>query len=196
MNTFYRLIMIINLMLIGGLSGCANSSKDALASQKTISAQTNLQDEAQHKKKVTGMYYLDEGSFDKLSIGLSSDQVVQYYGQPKQRSQEIRYEATGLYGQEWNYPLLGMTLYFSREDNKNGVPKLEGLKAVTPCTFKTEKNIRLGDSKQSVEEAYQNELDKEESTDDLLIVGSIYGGILFRMEKQQVVEIFFGAIAE
>jgi len=52
------------------------------------------------------------------------------------------------------------------------------------------------DAESAVRKAYTEHVDREASDPGTLVVGSIYGGIIFDFTKGKVSRIFFGAAAE
>lgn len=62
-------------------------------------------------------------------------------------------------------------------------------------SLKTSRNIGIGDSRNTVLKAYQNEI-FDTNNKKALIAGTIYGGVIFTFEKDKVKSIFVGAGAE
>ena len=66
-----------------------------------------------------------------------------------------------------------------------------------PCTLATKAGIKIGSAAAAVAKAYAHHLDKENPpTAGHLVVGTIYGGIIFDFDKGKVTSIFIGAAAE
>ena len=68
--------------------------------------------------------------------------------------------------------------------------------ASAPCAFATRKGIKIGDAESTARKAYTEHVDRESSDPGTLVVGSVYGGIIFNFTKGKVSSIFFGAAAE
>jgi len=66
----------------------------------------------------------------------------------------------------------------------------------SPCTFKTNKNIGIGSTYDEVMTTYAQEIDKTSSDENVVTVGSLYGGIIFEFSNKKVSKIFVGAAAE
>lgn len=65
------------------------------------------------------------------------------------------------------------------------------------CKLATTRGIKIGSTEAEVRKAYQDVENKEESeAGKSFVAGSIYGGVIFTLEKGRVVEIFMGAAAE
>jgi hypothetical protein len=62
--------------------------------------------------------------------------------------------------------------------------------------FATSKGTKIGDAESAARKAYAEHVDRETSAEHGIVVGSIYGGIIFDFTKGKVSRIFFGAAAE
>jgi len=60
----------------------------------------------------------------------------------------------------------------------------------------TPRGIKIGDSKAAMQQAYQEEIDNESSDEDILIIGSVFGGMQIQLKNGTVSEIFIVAGAE
>ena len=105
--------------------------------------------------------------------------------------------ADGNYVQDWHYPDKGIELLMSAGEKKSGVKTIANITASAPCTFATRKGIKIGDAESAARKAYAKHVDRETRADPgILVVGSIYGGIIFNFTEGKVSRIFFGAAAE
>jgi hypothetical protein len=67
----------------------------------------------------------------------------------------------------------------------------------TPSTLKTQRGIGIGSREQAVIQAYQHEKDAEATMPtEVFVAGSVYGGLMFQFQNDQVISIFLGAGAE
>lgn len=62
--------------------------------------------------------------------------------------------------------------------------------------LKTSRNMGIGSTAAQIREAYGALINSEESKDSVLVVGSIYGGLIFNLRDGKAVQIFLGAAAE
>ena len=129
-----------------------------------------------------------------IHLGDTATQVVKLLKEPASKGKEIDEAATGLIVQDWKFPKLGLTLKMGRASKKEP-QKIESILAVAPCPYVTDKLVGIGDTAQAVKQAYSASLSAE-STPEILVIGSIYGGTMFSIKKGKVVQIFFGAAAE
>ena len=132
----------------------------------------------------------------KLHIGLSEAGVRQIIpGQPT-RGAEKWWGADGQYHQEWKYPADGITLGMVAKQ-KGGLKSIESLTITGPSTLKTQRGIRIGSTEAEVVKAYGRFRNAEDSTPgELLVAGSVFGGLMFTFQQGRVRRIFLGAAAE
>jgi hypothetical protein len=131
-----------------------------------------------------------------LRLGLPEKEVLKLLGSPATRGKLVFQEADGNYVQDWHYPDKGTKLLMSAGEKKSGVKTIANMTASAPCTFATIKGIKIGDAESAARKAYTEHVDREASDPGTLVVGSIYGGIIFNFTKGKVSRIFFGAAAE
>jgi hypothetical protein len=131
-----------------------------------------------------------------LRLGLPEKDVLKLLGSPATRGELVFQEADGNYVQDWHYPDKGIELLMSAGGKKSGVKTIADIIASAPCPFATRKGIKIGDAESAARKAYTEHVDRESSDPGTLVVGSIYGGIIFDFTKGKVSRIFFGAAAE
>jgi hypothetical protein len=136
-------------------------------------------------------------SLGKLRLGLPEMDVLKLLGSPATRGELVFQEADGNYVQDWHYPDKGIELLMSAGEKKSGVKTIANITASAPCIFATRKGIKIGDAESAARKAYAEHVDRETRADPgILVVGSIYGGIIFNFTEGKVSRIFFGAAAE
>ena len=135
-------------------------------------------------------------SLGGLRLGLAEKDVVKLLGSPSTRGELVFQEADGNYVQDWHYPDKGIDLWMSAGEKKSGAKKIASITASAPCTFATRKGIKIGDAESAARKAYAEHVDRETSDPSNLVVGSVYGGIIFNFTEGKVSRIFFGAAAE
>src|SRR5947209_17865167 len=136
-------------------------------------------------------------SLGRLRLGLPEMDVLKLLGSPATRGKLVFQEADGNYVRDWHYPDKGIELLMSAGEKKSGVKTIANITASAPCTFATSKGIKIGDAESTARTAYAEDVDRETRPDPgILVVGSIYGGIIFNFTEGKVSRIFFGAAAE
>jgi len=155
--------------------------------------------------EVRGASIMQDGKIGGLSLGAPEDKVWALAGKrslgPVSQGKDEIWEAFGQAVQTWEFRDSG--IQFDMISDEVGGPKsIFSITMKAPCTFETAKGIGIGAAKESVIAAYADYLPDPEGHDgffdgqDVHLVGSIYGGLLFTFENGQVSEIFFGALAE
>ncbi len=131
----------------------------------------------------------------KLHLGLSAQAVKQIIpGKPVLGPDQLM-GADGLYHQKWKYPQAGISLDMTSE--KQGGPKsIESITVTSPSTLKTQRGIGIGNPAAAVAKAYGPFQNKEDSTPERFVAGSIFGGVIFTFQQGKVSGIFIGAAAE
>jgi len=131
-----------------------------------------------------------------FKLNMAEKDVIKLLGKPQEKGDLVLQEADGMWVQDWEYPDAGLSITMGAR-KKGGAKAIVRISAIAPCTLATKAGIKIGSASTAVSKAYSSHLDKENTpTADLIVVGSIYGGILFDLEKGKVTRIFFGAAAE
>jgi len=131
-----------------------------------------------------------------LRLGLPEKDLLKLLGSPATRGKLVFQEADGNYVENWHYPDKGIELLMSAGEKKSGRKTIANITASAPCTFATRKGIKIGDAESAARTAYTEHVDRETSDPGNLVVGSVYGGIIFSFTAGKVSRIFFGAAAE
>lgn len=139
-----------------------------------------------------GLELLQKEQFGAIKIGLTAVKTTEALGTPEKKGKQEEWEADGETHQLWEYKSKGLSLDMIGKEEQ----VISSIDITAPSTLKTTKNIGIGSTKEEVEAAYADAIDKSnpESTD--IVAGTIYGGIIFRMENGKVTGIFAGAAAE
>lgn len=131
-------------------------------------------------------------SFGELRWGLNYNQVMDILGTPEKEQ-----SYNGEYGETYHtlkYPNEGIEVYLiSTEDASAYVSKIF---IRHPSKLKTKEGIGVGSTEEEVKQKYGKHIDCFVSTDDMIVVGNISYGLIFKMKKKKVVEIMLGEGAE
>ena len=138
----------------------------------------------------------DKEQIGKLHLGLSEKEVRQIIpGQPTRGAEQLQ-GADGEYHQEWQYAAAGITLGMVAK-KKGGHKSLESITITSPSLLQTQRGIRIGSTEAEVIKAYGPFRNAEDSKPgELLVAGSIFGGVMFDFQQGRVNRIFIGAAAE
>ncbi|MGE3800791.1 MAG: hypothetical protein AB7H80_07205 [Candidatus Kapaibacterium sp.] len=131
-----------------------------------------------------------------IYIGMSEGKVVEALGEPAQKTAFEMWDADGAEHQDWKYPAKGLTVGMWRGDDKKVT--VDRITLSGKSTLKTARKIGIGSSREEVKSAYLDDIDPESDPldEEQIVVGSIFGGIIFSMKDQKVTSIFVGAAAE
>jgi hypothetical protein len=179
----------------------SNGEQDEKESDDGINTDTT-EDENNEQVKTGIDYYKIGSEIDSkeslfiLNNSLSGDDVIKIWGEPESKSEAIEWGADGLVHQDWYYRSTGIELGLVRNDENEQI--VFSINLQSPCTLKTSRGIGIGSTKEEVWKAYEHEINPEENNMDLpdVVVGSVYGGIIFNFENDLVTSIFIGAAAE
>lgn len=191
-------LIMIPIMVIGLLNSCQYSDTSPLTQGQSRKDSIDNQDQTEDKsafnsvsKKQIGFDY----SVDKwLKIGLSESIVREKLGTPDSLGKALIWEAIGLEVHSIYYFEKGIKLEI--EDDGLGNTKIISILLTSPCTSTITHSIGIGSSKQDLVHAYGDRIDRENSTKNSILIGSVYDGVLFTLESERVTEIFIGSIAE
>ena len=166
------------------------------------SSPVNIITETNQRESIKVDYYKIGSELDAkeslfiLNNSLLDDEVVKLFGEPETKSEAIVWGADGLEHQDWYYSSKGIDLGFIRNDENKQVVFSINLQSL--CTLKTSRGIGIGSTKDEVRKAYEHEINPEENSIDSseIVVGSVYGGLIFILENDLVTSIFIGAAVE
>ena len=131
-----------------------------------------------------GVELLETEELDGLRYGQTEEQVEALWGTPGEKTEPEVWAADGLAHTWWRYDGLSFA---------GGV--LQFAAFVAPRPGKTLAGVGLG-STEEVREADGDRIDEESSTEERLVAGSVYGGLIFTLEEGAVTKAFLGAAAE
>ncbi len=132
---------------------------------------------------------------ERLALGASASKVVDLLGAPTDKTPVVDEAATGDFVSTWTWVSKGVEAKMTAPST-SGPFSVGSLTIAAPSTLKTVSGIGLGASSADVEAAYGDRINAEESTPDTVVVGSIFGGMLFTIVDGKVTQIFVGAAAE
>lgn len=130
-----------------------------------------------------------------ISLGMKTTTIIEKLGQPSSKSAVEMWDADGWFHQDWDYPNQGIMLNMSGEKDST-LLEVFSITITTPSLFKTNKGIGIGSTYSGVMTTYENDIDRTSSDENTVVVGSLYGGIIFEFAEKKVVKIFLGAAAE
>jgi hypothetical protein len=136
----------------------------------------------------------DEYAIDGLPLGLSGDELQSKIGSAPTSKSDLTLEgASGEYVTSWEFEGVEAKLSATAQD----LPvTLRALTITSPSALKTKEGIGIGASEAEVNSTYGSKVNTEESSPDKIVIGSVFGGMIFTIDNGTVSEIFVGAAAE
>jgi hypothetical protein len=128
----------------------------------------------------------------KLRLGMKSSEVVAAVGHPNRRSGNSK-SSDGAIWQLWEYRKLGMILLMT-SPRKGAEQTLSSITIQAPSKLSTARQIAVGSSEEDVRKAYGAEIDRENSGAEMIVAGTLKGGLVFTTSRGKVVRIFLGAL--
>jgi ribose 5-phosphate isomerase len=130
-----------------------------------------------------------------LGIGTPAAALLKALGQPSKKGKVVHQGADGNFVQTWTFATQGVEVGMT-SGKRGGAQTIDSITLKGPSTLKTARGIGVGSTLADLARAYGAEKNAEESNAEAFVVGSIYGGVIFRLAKEKVTEIFLGAAAE
>ncbi|MFS4466840.1 hypothetical protein [Maribacter sp. 2210JD10-5] len=132
-----------------------------------------------------------------LTLTTQPQELLEKLGEPEKiGSKEDWTDAEDVFTRPWHYVSKGIKLTMNYENHDDPM-KIYKIEIIKPSELKTSKNIGIGSVRKEVETAYAGMIDEGYSLNDsIIVVRSIYGGIVFKMEIDKVKSICIGEMAE
>jgi len=137
-----------------------------------------------------GIKLMREEKFGDLQLRIPLKKALSILGNPDEKGEMVLWSSDGEYHQSFVYTDKGITLDVIGEKEADKI--MVSIDAVSPCTLKTSSGIGIGSSYNELVNTYKDYLIPGEYGPDYVVAGTLYGGILFILEDEKVVQIFFG----
>ena len=138
---------------------------------------------------------IDIETFGEIKIGQALTYLLKAMGNPDTKSKVTEWGAVGLMHEDWTYKSKGVVINLSSE-KKNSDKVIFSITANSNCNFKTRANMGIGNTYEEVTDVYKRDIDTEQTTKETIVVGSVYGGIIFSFENNKVKSVYLGPAAE
>jgi hypothetical protein len=130
-----------------------------------------------------------------LSIGVSDQTILQKLGNPEVKSNNEYWDATGTFIQRWEYVKQGIVLEMESSE-ENSSKHVFSITIKDSCKMITSQHIKITSTRNEIIKIYDSIIDKDNSNDSVLVIGSIYEGTIFYLTDNIVNKIFIGGLAE
>lgn len=177
--------------------GCQSGTKEKTTAPSASESSTISPEGDTTTKQMDTAAGPDIKSLGNIFLEQPTQETVKALGNPDEKSKPVEWGADGLMHEDWNWKTKGLLLNMS--SGKEAVSASQSVFSITataPCTLKTKAGISIGSRYDEIKAAYKNMINTEESSPEQVVIGSIYGGIIFTIEQNKVSRIFLGAAAE
>ncbi len=190
---------VLSTLLLFGIFGCMSETSGT----QTPSAKPSQTQTATPKVEPTpkdyeqiGFELMESESLGQLKLNITESLLKNKIGSPDKKSKAEVWGADGLEHSTWTYSKLGLVIDMQKEPGSKVESLVYSITATAPCSFATLRGIKIGDKKETVLTAYKNEINEEMTTQESIVIGSVYGGIIIGIQNGRVQSIFIGAGAE
>ena len=131
-----------------------------------------------------------------ITADVSVETIKEKLGEPSKKEERILMEATGDHVETWAWKDAGVQLEMTAPDMTAPVNDHIAVTVFPPFDGKTSRGVGIGSTEEEVRAAYKNLIDPGSRPGEMIIAGSVYGGVFFTIEDGKVTTIFIGAGAE
>lgn len=181
-----RVFLFLSLLAFVAIAGCQSRPPNtAQARQSRGASKTDYSS--------VGSKLMKNEVLGPVRIGAKSDDVVKALGAPESKPQTSVSEVDAKPHQQWIYLKQAVVLDMLTESGEQEVAMIT---VSAPSTLKTRRGIGIGSTKDAVMNAYATEIDPSANDPRTIVAGTVYGGLIFGLEKGRVTSIVLGAVAE
>ncbi len=162
----------------------------------------------QSSNEAPGSFEWQKETFAPLAIGMTVSEVEAALGPPDKRPALQSEAATGDFVASWTWKRQGISLTLRGSSESDAEPTVRSIRLQKPSPFRTAKGVGIGSTREEILAAYGAYQEEESPADapegmgemdpdpNVLVIGSIYGGLIFHFENNRVSWLFLGAGAE
>jgi len=174
-------------------SNQANNEKQSSTSELIDRNDTDKSDSSEYIFE-KGLELMEKETIGKIKLGMTFNEIIEYYGEPNEISEPSFSDVDGQYYLSTDYPEKGILIVFLIKNDS--IKEVSTIEIKIPSELKTSRQIGIGSNYDEVRNAYKELFNPEFSDAETIIVGSIYGGIVFNLKDNKVERIYIGASAE
>ncbi len=204
-------VVLLSLLLVFGAAGCTPAATDtsvppttapatetpaATTAQPTASPTADPTQSAAIDYGQVGFDLMASDSVGAVKLGMTESEVLAALGEPDEKSEAQMWGADGLKHSDWTFADEGLTINMVESTNGESEFVAYSINAAAPCALATQKGVKIGDGKDAVLAAYGDAIDPTTVTEDSIVAGTLFGGVVFTLQDGAVTSIFLGAAAE
>lgn len=194
----FKIIKVVALAIT--ITACSEPAEDSVSKHDPVRSNFSLASvttsEVISQSDIDEFSLIREESFDGLKLDMEIAELTPLIDCGAIKGEPVFWEGIGEIIQEWDYPECGVKLQMSTAD-PNVSQIVSSIAISAPSKLTTARGIHIGSSESEVMAAYADYEDTEHSAPgESFMAGSVYGGLIFSFEDDQVVRMFLGAGVE
>lgn len=194
----FKIIKVVALAIT--ITACSEPAEDSVSKHDPVRSNFSLASvttsEVISQSDIDEFSLIREESFDGLKLDMEIAELTSLIDCGAIKGEPVFWEGIGEIIQEWDYPECGVKLQMSTAD-PNVSQIVSSIAISAPSKLTTARGIHIGSSESEVMAAYADYEDTEHSAPgESFMAGSVYGGLIFSFEDDQVVRMFLGAGVE
>lgn len=194
----FKIIKVVALAI--AVTACSEPAEDSVSKHDSVRSNFSLASvttsEVISQSDIDEFSLIREESFDGLKLDMEIAELTPLIDCGAIKGEPVFWEGIGEIIQEWDYPECGVKLQMSTAD-PNVSQIVSSIAISAPSKLSTARGIHIGSSESEVMAAYADYEDTEHSAPgESFMAGSVYGGLIFSFEDDQVVRMFLGAGVE
>lgn len=194
----FKIIKVVALAI--AVTACSEPADDSVSKHDPVRSNFSLASvttsEVISPSDIDEFSLIREESFGGLKLDMEIAELTPLIDCGAIKGEPVFWEGIGEIIQEWDYPECGVKLQMSTAD-PNVSQIVSSIAISAPSKLTTARGIHIGSSESEVMAAYADYEDTEHSAPgESFMAGSVYGGLIFSFEDDQVVRMFLGAGVE
>ena len=195
----WRMIVCAAVCVV--ITGCKSTPEEKPAETAVAEQTTKTEEKVEETKPLCATdeawcSHMGSTAFGVIDRGVAVQTILDTFGEPTKKDARFNEEASGDAVETWYWTEKGITIDFLAPDMTADVTTVRSFTLAAPYEVKGAKGVGIGSTKQEVLDVYSGVIEPRSEGEDMIIVGSIYGGIFFTLVDDKVSTIFVGAGAE
>lgn len=143
-------------------------------------------------------FSLETETFGPLRVGMTEKELREIPGEWVAMGEPMLWGADGMEHWDLFCAQYGVQVGLARDPGTGSEAAVYSIFATAPCEWKTSRGIGIGDMADILKALYQDAIDLEEvpESEETVLIGSLYGGILAGVQEGLITSLFLGAMAE
>jgi hypothetical protein len=189
-----KILILLSANIFLFLLSCGNNGSNQIQNETHKSNQRDSLTVSQDYLVDKGFELMVKESIGEIKCGLSREKIESIFGKPYITSVPVISELDGQLYENVEYTQKGISItYLVKQDSSRVVATYE---LWDFCNLQTSRNIGFDNSYEEVIKAYKGLINPIGSDSETVVVGSIYGGIVFSFERGKMIRIFVGESAD